>query len=499
MNWATTIRFRRQGFWRTFGLSIAGVFVVILVTLLAFDLHLSLITSISVYLLFVVVQSLLGDFASSAIVSLSAVGCLDYFFTPPFFSFRVESPLDTLALVAFLVTGLVIAKLVTKVRAGDELSRLQREKLQRLYEFAQQLLSSEPSSKDGTHFLDPFCGVFGIRAVCLLAAAEAELYIAGKPSDELEKRTGQAFIHEGDCDDPDNGFSARGIRVGGRIVGAIGFEGLEDPGLTAGPLAALATAHLERRHYSNRASKAAATAQMESYRSAILDALAHEFKTPLSTILTAAGALREVSSLGPQHHEMTEIVEAEAARLSRLTSRLIRTARLEREEIKPWVELIDVSSVIADTVDQYTRLSQSRRISVVKDCDSSEVMADPELLRLAVSQLLDNACKYSNPGSTVRLSITRENSQIAVRVSSTGNPVPAEERSRIFERFYRGVDGRRSGPGSGLGLFVARKIAVALGGGIELDSDDPGASNGTVFRLALPVPASDRDDVATTA
>jgi two-component system sensor histidine kinase KdpD len=480
-------------------LSIAGVFVVIVITLLAFDLHLGLIPSISVYLLFVVVQSLSGDFVSSAIVSLLAVGCLDYYFTPPFFSFQVESPLDTLALVAFLVTGVVIARLVTKVRAGNELSRFQRDRLRRLYEFAQRLLSSEPSSKDGAHFLDPFCGVFGIRAVCLLDAAEAELYIAGNPSDELEKRTGQAFIHDGDCDDRDSGFVARGIRAGGGIIGAIGFEGLEDPDLTAGPLAALATAHLQRMHYFTRASKAAATAQMESYRSAILDALAHEFKTPLSTILTAAGALREASSLGPQHHEMTEIVEAEAARLSRLTSRLIRTARLEREEIRPWVELIDVSSVIEDTVDQYTRLSASRRVSVVKDCGSSEVMADPELLRLAVSQLLDNACKYSNPGSTVVLRIARENSQIAVRVSSTGNPVPAEERSRIFERFYRGVDGRRSGPGSGLGLFVARKIAVALGGSIELDSDDPGASNGTVFRLALPVPANDRDDVATTA
>ena len=96
----------------------------------------------------------------------------------------------------------------------------------------------------------------------------------------------------------------------------------------------------------------------------ILDALAHEFKTPLSTILTAAGALREAASLGPQYHEMTEIVESEAARLSRFTSRLIRTARLEREEIRPWIELIDVSAVVADTVDQYARLSAGRRISL---------------------------------------------------------------------------------------------------------------------------------------
>src|ERR1700688_3304279 len=100
---------------------------------------------------------------------------------------------------------------------------------------------------------------------------------------------------------------------------------------------------------------------------------------------------------------MGDTVESEAARLGRLTTRLIRTARLEREEVKPWIELIDVSSVIADTVDQYARVSAGRRIAVFKDCESSEVMADPELVRLAVSQLLDNACKYSTPGSSVTL------------------------------------------------------------------------------------------------
>jgi signal transduction histidine kinase len=83
-----------------------------------------------------------------------------------------------------------------------------------------------------------------------------------------------------------------------------------------------------------------------------------------------------------------------------------------------------------------------------------------------------------------------------VRVLSSGNPIPAAERHQIFDRFYRGVDGRRSGPGSGLGLFVARKIALALSGTIELDADHPGAVNGTVFRLALPVPERERDDVA---
>jgi two-component system, OmpR family, sensor histidine kinase KdpD len=482
--------------WRTIQWCALGTVAVLLLTWIAFRLHFSFLTVSFCYLILLVVQSLAGDFTSSAVVSFVAVACLDYYFVDPRFSFQVDSPLYIVGLGSFLITGVVITRLVTQLRVKTELSQQHRAKLQQLYEFAQKLLSLEISAKGETQLLEPFCGAFGIRAVCFFDAADAEVYVCGAAGDDLEKETGQAFIHEKDYNNFEKKIAARCIRVGGRTIGAIGFEGLDDPDLMAGPLATLAAAHLERTRSSIHASRAADAVQTESYRTVILDALAHEFKTPLSTILTAAGALREAPALGLQHREMTEIVESEAARLSRLTSRLIRTARLEREEIRPWMELIDVSSVVADTVDQYARLSTDRRISVVKNGDSSEVMADPELLRLAVSQLLDNACKYSTPGSEVVLSIAREDNQVVVRVLSSGFPIPAAERGRIFERFYRGADGRRVGPGSGLGLFVARKIALALGGSIELDGDDPGAAHGTVFRLALPISARDRDDVA---
>lgn len=480
--------------WRTVQWSALGTVGVLLLTWIAFRLHFSFLTASFCYLILLVTQSLAGDFASSAVVSLAAVACLDYFFTEPLFSFQVESPLYIVGLGSFLITGLVITRLVSKARAGTELARVHHERLGRLYEFAEKLLALEPAERGISQILELFCGNFGIRAACFFDMGD-EVHVVGNSGGELEKATGQAFLHHTDCDDPKKQIVARCIRVGSRITGAIGFEGLEDPQLMAAPLISLAAAHLERTRSFGSASQAADAMQTESYRTVILDALAHEFKTPLSTILTAAGALREASSLGPQHHEMTEIVESEAARLSRLTSRLIRTARLEREEVKPWIELTDLSEILGDCVDQYARLSGGRRI-VVSKCGTSEVMADPELLRLAISQLLDNACKYSNPGSTVSLNLAREDNEIVLRIISRGNPIPAGERSRIFERFYRGIDGRRSGPGSGLGLFVARKIALALGGTIELDSAESGAVNGTVFRFALPVPNRERDDIA---
>ena len=284
-----TTQLLKTHFWPATKWCALGGAGVALLTFIGIRLHLSFATASFCYLLLLVMQSLSGHFVSSAVVSFLAVGCLDYFFVEPLFSFQVESPLDTLGLASFLITGLVITKLVSKVRAGTESSRLQQEKLQGLYDLAQQLLALEPDAKGGSHFLEPFCGVFGIKATCLFDATNAELHIAGTASDDLEKNTGDAFIHGKDYENREKKISARRIRVGGRTIGAIGFEGLEDPGLTAGPLAALAAAHLERTHSFVHASRAAATAQTESYRSAILDALAHEFKTPLATILTAAG------------------------------------------------------------------------------------------------------------------------------------------------------------------------------------------------------------------
>jgi signal transduction histidine kinase len=96
----------------------------------------------------------------------------------------------------------------------------------------------------------------------------------------------------------------------------------------------------------------------------------------------------------------------------------------------------------------------------------------------------------------VTLRIAREGDSIAVRVLSKGNPIPPQERSKIFDRFYRGMDSRHVTSGSGLGLYVARKIALALGGNLDLDIEQ-GLTDGSAFRLVLPVPENERNGLAT--
>jgi two-component system sensor histidine kinase KdpD len=461
-----------------------GCLLIGLITFICYRLRLNLGVTGFVYLIAVVLQSLAGNFGSSAAVSLVAVLCLDFFFTPPVFSFEVTNPPDILGLISFLTTGLVITRLNTRVRKEAAISDHQRRQVDRLYQLAQQLLALDPETAMPERLIGLFQDILGLRAVCLFDAAKAEIHCTGNPANGLADQTRAAYSSGRDSEDVSSGVLIRCLRAAGNTIGAIGFEGLHDPALTAGPLSALAAAMLERAHAFRNASRAAAAAQAELFRGAILDALAHEFKTPLATIVTAAGGLRELGPLGPEQLELTDIVEAEASRLSLLTSRLLRTAQLDRDEVKPQLEFTDMADLVAVVADQYSRQWANRRVSIRKEAVATGVMADPELLQLALRQLLDNACKYSVAGSAVTVSIDSHDEWVAIRTSNSGSLIRPSERSRIFERFYRGADARHTAPGSGLGLYVARKIVHAHGGSLDLETGS--IHQDTAFRLALP-------------
>jgi two-component system, OmpR family, sensor histidine kinase KdpD len=462
----------------------AGSVATTLLTLVCYRTHIDLASAIPLYLVLVVLHSLAGDFWSSAILAVLATACLDFFFTPPLFSLRMTNPLNGLALMSFVATALVITKLVARVREEAKSATLQKERLDRLYQLSQQLLGLDPEVETGESFLGPFQRLFGVTAISVFDAATAEVHTIGESPWGLADKTREAYIRGQDLNDSRSHTAVRCLRVAGKMTGAIGFEGLQEAGETVGSLTALTATLIERTQAFRRASAANAAAQTETYRSALLDALAHEFKTPLATILAAAGGIREAGPLGREQSEMAETVEEEAARLGKLTSRLLRTARLDKEQIKPRVELTDVTELIAHVASQYAARSQDRRIVLAKN-DAVQALADPALLRLVLNQLIENACKYSQAGSTVSIEIQQQTDFVTVRVSNSGSSIPFHERGRIFDRFYRGEEAKRSTSGSGLGLYVARKIALAHGGDLDLEAGGP-PGDGVTFCLKIP-------------
>lgn len=474
--------------------ALVGSIAATLLAFICYSVHLDFASVIPLYVLLVVLQSLTGDFRSSAIVAVVSTAYLDLFFTEPFFSLRIDHPRNALALAAFVLTSLVITRLVSRVREEAKSAKLQKERLNRLYQLAQQLLSLDPDAPLGEDFLEPFQRLFGIKAVCVFEADSAELHLVGDSRRGLAAKTRDAYIRGLDLDDLNAQVSVRRLQTGGQMAGAIGFEGLHDPAETAGALTALAAALLERKIAFHTASAAAAAAQTEIYRSAMLDALAHEFKTPLSTILAAVGGLREAGPLAAEQETMADTVEDEASRLGSLTSRLLRTARLDNEHIRPRMELVDITNVVAQVIKQHAARSSDRAIFLTDGHEPVQALADPELVRLMVSQLIENACKYSRPGSVVTIAVERQGEFVTIRVSNNGSAIPQNEQRRIFERFYRGEDARRSTSGSGLGLYVARKIAVAHGGVLELEG---GANDQVTFCLKLPATKDELQHVLT--
>lgn len=448
-------------YWRQYLQAAASGLALALATFFAYKFHFNAATVVLVYLLIIVGQSLTGAFVLSALVSLIAAVCLDYFFLPPLLSMRIADPLDILAFAVFVTVALVITRLVS--RQHVEASRAQRRgaNLEQLYHVAWQLLLAKPVHIDAPSVLKTFREGFAASAVCLFDAGTAELHMDELSQSNLAERTRQAYILGKDTDDQDAGVVVRCLRAGSTITGAVGFEGLPEPEWVAGPLAVLAAATLEQARAFRKASHQVAAAQAEVFRTAILDALAHEFKTPLATILAVVGGLRESPRLGSEEVEMAGIIESETSRLSHLTTRLLRMAQLDREEVKPRLRNTNIIALVENLVQRYSAQFPDRQIAVTCQGPAGQAAADRELLDLAVTQLLDNAFKYSTPGSAVTVGIGVEEDSVTVRVRNEGGAIAPQEQDRIFERFYRGTNVRKLVSGAGLGLYVARKIAVA--------------------------------------
>src|ERR1700733_11781091 len=196
-----------------------GCLAICVITYICYHLRLNLSITGFVYLIVVVLQSLVGSFGSSAAVSLVAVLCLDFFFTPPVFSFEVTDPLDILALISFLTTGLVITRLTTRVGEEVAISEHQRRQFSRLYDLAQQLLALEPDDFILDKSVERFRHVFQLEAVSLFDAVAKSRHNSGSPKTLLDERTQSACHWEQDVDDSASQIQVRCLRATGKIIG----------------------------------------------------------------------------------------------------------------------------------------------------------------------------------------------------------------------------------------------------------------------------------------
>jgi signal transduction histidine kinase len=214
---------------------------------------------------------------------------------------------------------------------------------------------------------------------------------------------------------------------------------------------------------------------------------AHEMRTPLASIQASSELLARYSLENPRREQMMQLLYEESQRLGRLVERFLSVERLSTGEMELRRAEVDLRSCLSGIRERLLPLADRKGVELLLE-ETGEAMqleADPELLEFAISNLVTNAVKYSPTGTTVRIAWEREGQDAQIHVSDTGPGMTPEQTRRIFERFYRTDSAKDSeNPGFGLGLAIAREIALHHGGDIRVESK-PGV--GTRFTVSIPV------------
>jgi two-component system sensor histidine kinase KdpD len=407
-----------------------------------------------------------------------ATVCLNAFFMPPVGTLTIADPHNWVALAAFLATGIVASQLSARARRRTIEAVARQRDLERLYALSRALLLSDArptmAAAIARHVADAFefpsVAVFDQRAGHLSWAGVA----AGTAVEEKLRDSARQGVAVAD-----GLVQVVPIRLGGTPIGSLAIPAGESTDTVVQSIASLAAIGLERARGLEAAARAEAAQESGQLRATILDALAHEFKTPLTSMKVAAADLR-ANVPDDRNRELAAIIDEDLDRLQSLVTDAVSMVRVDAGDFSLRPDRHLVSDLVTRALRQFeARLDGHDVVTSVPD--GLSVQADRELLGLALRQLLDNAVKYAPPGSVIELRAAAADT-IDLSVRNSGSAIPEHEQERVFERFYRGARARRL-PGTGMGLAIVRQIAEAHRGTVRVRSS-PGA--GTEFTISLP-------------
>jgi two-component system sensor histidine kinase KdpD len=284
--------------------------------------------------------------------------------------------------------------------------------------------------------------------------------------------------------DPEHNRVITAVRLGSEPIAGLALQGIRVPDAVLQGIANLVAIGLERARAQDLASQIEAAQKSEKLRATLIDAMAHDFKTPLTSIQAATTALLADPNRSLESRtEMVRIADEEAKHLTELIDNALEMARLDTTEIHLQLESSDMAEIVEDVVASMRQRIDGRPVTVRCDESSGAIAVDQNLLKLAIRQLLDNALKYSPPESPIAIQVHDDDGVVAVAVTDRGPGIPVQEQSRIFDRLYRSPSVQHHVTGSGLGLNIAHNIARAHHGDLTVTS----RAGETTFRLTIPM------------
>jgi len=459
--------------------------VLALLTSVGLFLQINLLTISLLFLLVVVAAASLFGFWQASLASVVAVLLLDFFFEPPLYSFRVENPAIFVALATFEVIALSISRFHGREMRIAREAAIHRDGMDQLYELSRNTMLLDLRQPPGPQLATLIRGIFNVRAVALFDAGLGRQDRAGEWNVGEENLARECYLRDSAQDELEMQRSQRVLRPasGREALGALVVCGELNPSVVDG-LAALASIAIDRHRSFEKEDRAETAKQREQLRATVMDALAHELKTPLTAVQTASSGLLELGGMTDAQTELVTLIDVEAVRLNRLCSRLLVTAKLDGREVELDLNDVNVKDLIFEVLAGLPSSWERNRIQVHVDDPDLTVYVDRGLLGMILTQYIDNARKYSALQTPIEVAARRSHTEALLSVHNVGSTIRIEDRERVFERFYRAHDVRSSVPGTGVGLSVARKAAEAQHGHVWVIS---GEKEGTTFFLSLPI------------
>ncbi len=449
-------------------------------------LHVNQTTVALTFLLAILAVSALWGMTAAVVMSLAASLAFNYFFLPPIGSFTVADPQNWVALFAFLVTAILGSQLAALARREMETANRRRREMERLYSFSQKLLGEGNVIQLLNAVPNYLVETFEAGAAALFLPEKQKFYRSGLGALQLdEERLRESFSRNEPLVDAEGGICFMPVRLGVRPIASFGISGQR---LARPSLEALGTSigiAIERARTVELLGKSEAVRQGERLKSALLDSITHDFRTPLTSMKASVTSLLSApSGLSPEQRELLAVIDEECDRLNHLVAEAAEMARLEAGEFELRLAPVEVREIIELALGQRRNALGSRDVRVDIPPGLPRVRADVERAKEVVAQLVDNANHYSPADRPITITAEANGDYVTTSVADHGPGIEEIEQGMIFDKFYRGKDQRFLVQGTGMGLPIAKAIVEAHGGNISVTSQ---LGHGSVFSFTLPV------------
>ena len=458
------------------------------ITAASFRLHVNPTTVALTFLVGVLLASAYWGLRYAIVLALVATAAFNFFFLPPVGTFTIADPQNWIALFAFLVTALVASNLAERARSEAERAKQRRREVERLYGLSQRLLASE-NVLELLNALPLYVKeTFSVGNVVVMAGDPPAVYRSSLDATYEESVLRSTLLRGEPITQA--GVSYVPLRLGMRTVGALAVTGYELSRETLDAVGSLAGLAIERVRALEALSKNRAEQEHERLRTALLDSVTHEFRTPLTSIKASVTTLRSGAPLDEQgRRELLTVIEEETDRLNRLVGEAAEMAQLDAGLFKLDMQVHSIQDALQPALQDAKVSLDDHPVEVIVPPNLPNVRMDVQRIREVLMHLLENAGKYSDPGAPVTVTSEVKGDRLVTSISDRGPGIDSFEQSLIFEKFYRGQHQRYTAPGTGMGLSIAKVIVEAHGGAISVVSQ---MGSGSVFSFTLPIDKTSR-------